>query len=401
MPPNRKVGGDRGEDTVGEETDSYSVSSPISAASTETIGVGVTPEQLERILEANYRSMAALIASLSTSSGPDPSPAKLVSIKVPNWTDQDTPSEYFRKYEQAQLHNGTARSAWGRLLPVYLTGRAQAALAQVDAAVLGDYEVVKETLLESLGDTPACADKRWWTLSRQSGEAAGAFYLRVRSTGMRRMHGLDSKQEICDKMILSRFLSLLPAECYTSVVAKRPRNGQEAARFVQEYEEDRTFSRRNQFKPNGGHSQQDSYYKREPSGGGAGGNQVGSSSSGSNASGNTGSSGSNSVRGASPPKTQGTGNSQAGGVKGGKQDKWRDRKPVTCYGCGEVGHIRPNCPNKVRRVRSPEHSCVMSVDGWLAGTRVTGLRVDTGADRTIVRKEFVPEVAYTGENSVA
>ena len=40
----------------------------------------------------------------------------------------------------------------------------------------------------------------------------------------------------------------------------------------------------------------------------------------------------------------------------------------------------------------------MSVDGWIAGVSVSGMRVDTGADRTIVRKEFIPDSAYTGQS---
>ena len=84
--------------------------------------------------------------------------------------------------------------------------------------MLDDYDTVKETLLESLGDTPSSADRRWWALNRQSGEDPGAFYLRVRSTRLRRLHGLKTREEICEKVILSRFLSLLPQDSYNSVV---------------------------------------------------------------------------------------------------------------------------------------------------------------------------------------
>ena len=74
-------------------------------------------------------------------------------------------------------------------------------------------------------------------------------------------------------------------------------------------------------------------------------------------------------------------------VKGDRQAK----KVITCYGCGEPGHIRPNCPNRIRRVRSSVSENQMEVDGWLAGKAVKGLRVDTGADRSVVSPEFVPE----------
>ena len=60
-------------------------------------------------------------------------------------------------------------------------------------SALNDYEAIKEAMLETLGDTPASADHCWWTLSRRSGEDIGAFYLRVHSTWMRRIHGLKSQ----------------------------------------------------------------------------------------------------------------------------------------------------------------------------------------------------------------
>ena len=39
----------------------------------------------------------------------------------------------------------------------------------------------------------------------------------------------------------------------------------------------------------------------------------------------------------------------------------------------------------------------MLVDGSLAGLVANGLRVDTGADRTVVRRDLVPMSSYTGK----
>ena len=102
-----------------------------------------------------------------------------------------------------------------------------------------------------------------------TGEEPGSFYLRVRAIGLRRLHGLASKEEITEKIILSRFLSLLPADCYSSVVTKQPQTGLEAARLVQEYEETRAFSRRRQpWKQESNHHSQQSFYRREQGGSG-------------------------------------------------------------------------------------------------------------------------------------
>ena len=200
-------------------------------------------------------------------------------------------------------------------------------------------------------------------------------------------------------MSLSKFLTLLSPECYGSVVAKRPKNGQEAARYAQEFEEDTSFARSLQPRPSGGHHNSQNYFSKRETGSnglgsaqGNGGGAVGGSGSSQSGGGNskTSSNGGGS-RSFSPNRKQ-----DSSSPKSSRQERQgqRERKPITCYGCGEVGHIRPNCPNKVRRVKSPESDSVMEVDGWLAGSAVQGLRVDTGADRTIVSADCVPESAY-------
>ena len=206
----------------------------------------ITSDHLDRILDAQHRNMADLIAALRTTSPSRPSHTGRTQIKPPKWSDEDTLYEYFHKFEKAMTHNSVDRRQWGHLLPVYLTGRAQSAYSQVQEETLDDFEAVKAIMLKSLEDTPASADQEWWTLSRRSGEAAGAYYLRVQATGTRRIHGLKTRKEIKKMMILSRFLSTLPPDCYNCVIAKQPKTGLEAARFVQEFEESRIFSRRNQ-----------------------------------------------------------------------------------------------------------------------------------------------------------
>ena len=136
-------------------------------------------------------------------------------------------------------------------------------------------------MLQSLGDTPDGADKRWCTMTRQRGETHRALYRRVHNTGFRRMHGLETKEECCQRMILSKFLTLLSSECYGSVVAKRPKNGREAAMFAQEFEEELSFARSLLPRSAGGHQHQKFYTRREssPNEGGAVGGSGGAASS--------------------------------------------------------------------------------------------------------------------------
>ena len=134
---------------------------------------------------------------------------------VPKWSEEDKPHEYFQKFEKAMKHNSVDKTKWGHVLPIYLTGRAQTAYSQVPEETIDDYEALKHTMLETLGDTPASADREWWTLSRWSGETAGEYRMRIQALGTRRMHGLETKEEIKEMMVLSRFMSTLPPDCYT------------------------------------------------------------------------------------------------------------------------------------------------------------------------------------------
>ena len=386
MPPKKKVAEKSEEhlevETVDSELDIASPISSASSASTRSRG-SLSAEQLQLILEtqqrtmleASHRSMTSLLATLAPTGVSASSAPRVPQVKVPKWSDDEIPFEYFVKLEKALKHNGVDSSSWGQLLPIYLSGRAQAALAQVDLESLTDYESIKTVLLDSLGDTPASADRKWWSLSRLPGEEPGQFYLRVRSIGLRKMHGLKTREDFVEHVVLTRFLSLLSPDCYSFVIARQPRTGLEAAKLLQEYEESRSFQRRRQPWKESYHN----HHKREPGVvnsvvppvGGNGSSESGSTSGG-----------------ASGP----VGN----GPRKGRVEK-QGRKPIVCHGCNEPGHIRPNCPNRVRVVKSPEPSNIMVVKGCLAGRKVRRLRIDTGADRTVVRADFIPSDAYTQE----
>ena len=410
--------------TEGAETEDHMVASPsaseesyASTISSAPTTVSLSSTMLESILAARDRShesslmsilssiTPALPSAFASASPPHPPPTPIkAQVKVPKWTDEDKPFEFFTKLETALTHNEVDKATWGRLLPVYLTGKAQAAFSQVDKSSLADYDYVKTVLLEALGDTTACADRRWWTLARQPGEEPAQFYLRVRSTGLRMLSDFVSRDAVIEQVILSRFLSLLPTDGYSSVVSKHSKNGLEAARFLQEFEETRAFSRRRQGWRQDHHSHSG---RREPSSSSGGGsnNSSGSSSQGGGNSGGGTSGSNNSGSGAGVTESTGSQNSSSGVSTGGSyrgRGNRQSKRPIICHNCGEPGHIRPQCPHMVRSVRSPDSDTqakcdVMFVSGWIAGCSSDKLKIDTGAERTLVRADFVPTAAYTGD----
>ena len=394
MGPKKKVVDARAEEESASEGDSIGAfGSPESPGSSAGTSSTVTTDHLHLILEANQRAMASLIASMHHLAAPVPVPLvpKVVKIPVPKWEADNVPSEFFATYEQAQTHNGVDKAVWGNLLPVYLIGKAKAAFFQLDPVILSDYQAVKNELLIALGDTPAEAGRKWWTTVRQSGEEIIAFCVRLRTMGMRMLDGAETRAEVVERVVLSRFLYLLPSDCYTQVAAQKPKTTAEASRMAQEFEGTRAFARRSQDRRSySSYNSSQPLYKREQGSGVV-------NSNGGNASNSQWSQGSS--RSASPPQgSQGGG--QAANYKSDRADNYqnRERRPITCYGCGELGHIKPNCPNKVRRVKPSSPRAKLLVDGTLAGNEVTGMRIDTGADWTVVDSEFVPQSAFTGKS---
>ena len=86
--------------------------------------VTVTSDHLEHILQANHSSIAALIAALPiAASRPEASDTRTMQIKLPKWSDDESPFDYYTKFEKAMNHNKVKECDWPQVLPVCLTGR--------------------------------------------------------------------------------------------------------------------------------------------------------------------------------------------------------------------------------------------------------------------------------------
>ena len=418
MPPkNTRKAKENGEET---ESDDHMVASPLASESSYASSISsaptvasFTPEMLQSILASRDSTLMSMFATLvpattvavTTPPAPPPPPPR-AQVKIPKWSDGEIPSAYFTKLEKALTLNGVPRSEWGQNIHVHLSGRAQDALAQVPLISIDDYDVIKDTILDALGDTPDSADRSWWSMVRKSGEDACAFYLRIRACGIMRMQGLISKEEILEKLVLSRFLSLLSQDCYTHATDRRPKDGLEAAKIVHEFEERRAYTRERSGWRQDHHRHNLHSSRREPNSSNSPNNSgTGSgSSSGGTGNANSGSStgSSNSSSGAGLKEVTGNNSSSGASASGGSRHSGRSdmggRKPVICHNCGEPGHIRPNCPNRVRSVRSPESVSLIEVSGWLAGVLVKDLQIDTGACRTVVSSKYIPWSAYLGKS---
>ena len=76
------------------------------------------------------------------------------------------------------------------------------------------------------------------------------------------------------------------------------------------------------------------------------------------------------------------------------------KRNIVCHGCGEQGHIRPNCPHKIKTVSSPTLDRCSSKSKAFVGDSInstfcSNILVDSGCELTYVAKSLVDPSSYT------
>ena len=243
-------------------------------------------------------------------------------------------------------------------------------------------------------------------MARQSGEKYNSLYLRVYTTKLRRLDSANDRQSIIDRLAMSRFMSLLPYDCFNHVFSRNPNTGREAADFVTEFAQTRSFAKRHnhtRFGPHhcgplgchhahGGVASQRLQLD-------TGKGQINDDTH------NHHYRGEHVPTGAESQGVQSSGDSKQKSGASGVHKSGVKSKSIVCHSCGEPGHIRPNCPNRVKRVSSPtlDHSLSRKdsfVKGAINDTPCDKMFIDSGCEVTCVAKHLVPTSAYTGKTTL-
>ena len=348
----------------------------------------------------NHSAMRALIDALPSAL---PSAPRKSRVDVPKWTESETPSDFLSKYEIAQVHNGVDKVEWGLLLQVYLSGSAQAAYNLLDPLLYRDYDSLKVQLLTDLRDTPEQADRRWWALSKKTGESFNNFLVRMRTTANRRFENCLSKEDMLEKVLLSRFLYSLSGEQYEAVSLREPKTASQAAGLLDDLVSRAEFAKAHL------RGQERSGYVRKDHGQKYHGQFRPSGQAVVEAKPQDPAGGKPVVSAPQQNNNSSSGSGQGNGRQGGRP------RQIVCYGCKEPGHIKRNCPYRVRRLspRTLDSGCSESeeeaepvvvkpfvVNGCIDGHVVKGMRYDTGCDCTVVAKHLIAPVAYIGKKIV-
>ena len=87
------------------------------------------------------------------------------------------------------------------------------------------------------------------------------------------------------------------------------------------------------------------------------------------------------------------------GTKPWRRPKFDPNLGPRCFSCNEYGHFANACPMKVQQINFSEDEPLAAViRGKIAGNDVHHILVDTGASKTVIKKQWVPDAAMTGKH---
>lgn len=264
---------------------------------------------------------------------------------------------FLTTFERTMVLRRIDEEDWpSRLIPL-LTGRARAAYHEVEADVA--YPRLREALLEKFEITSIASRVRLRQMKFQMKDDIGAHLTRMEVLARRWLLPLDDptetdqerigriERQVIREVVMEHIRHEMPPELQRCMDARNPNTVDEVRQYVREYQLQHPArdesQRRVQHPPRSGARQGAERTTTTPA------------------------------------------------KRGEKQD-------VRCYRCQQRGHCKWECPNpeKTLRISEERHQDLLD-KGEVNGRPVERIQIDTGASRTVVNSDVVPEVEMTGE----
>jgi hypothetical protein len=278
--------------------------------------------------------------------------AKFKDIKVKPLDDKDDIDVYLSAFERLAEANKWPETDWATRLAAALTGKAREAFTRMPIGDSGDYDKLKEAILQAYNLTPEAYCLKFKSVQKMKSETHRQYAVRVRTLLERWTSGeqVASFESLQDLLIREQMLESYYPNLQMYLKDKNPKTVQELAKFAEHYDQVH---------------QRDRY---------------------SNLSGAY--SGDNNQKKLSTTDRKDT--SYPHKKKNNDSKKSRPR----CWKCGNIGHVQNEC----KQVLSA--SCDKprrNIPGTVNGHSVLML-CDSGADGTLVHSRFVAPTDYLDAN---
>lgn len=292
--------------------------------------------------------------------------------------DEDI-EHYLTTFERLATASQWPSDAWALSLMPLLRGKARAAFVAMNSDDTRDYVKVKKAILRKFEIRPETYRQRFRSKTIQEGETARELRDRLKDLLEKWLEPeTKTKDQVCDQIILEQFLGMLNHDLQVWVKEHTPRSSAEAADLVETFVAARPSKRGYQLGPfDGGkrpsYSTQQEPLKTPTSKSVGGGGRV--------------------FRPAYSP------NSSSLTEQPVSAPPASTSKVPICHGCGQSGHIKPNCPlktvnNRLCYLPGPNNHPVtthadVTVSVRLGGKTVQAL-VDSGSSQSFVLKSCLP-----------
>lgn len=311
-----------------------------------------------------------------------------IAASMAHWLDSDQPASYLTKFEETMTRAKIPQEEWiDRLIPL-LTGKAmQTYTAHVAPEAKSSYTSLKEAMMNAMGRSKEACVRAFWSYKRKPMEQYTDTIRELQWMAERMLESCTTAKEAVAAITTGKFLSMFNLEDADFVRCRKPTATLDYANLMEErmankHQSDRQtrhWNGRNERQP---HLQEERSWRREKtlphqderhwrqS-------QPHPSTRRENVS--------------KPPSTPLTHRETE------PERNNADGRPVVCYGCGQRGHKRPQCPTQIRRVTSPKPKKALYVEGTIGSSHCPRLLIDSGAAQTVVHSRHIQFEDLTGE----
>ena len=156
-------------------------------------------------------------------------------VKVPRLAEQDDIVSYLIMFERLMAAYEVKHERWAYKLASSLSGKAQKAYASLSVVEAGDYDILKEAILNRYDITDKSYRQRFRNGKRAKDESNRELVVRLNDLVTKWLESKKSREEVLDQIVLEQFLKTLPDDVRVFVRERSPGTSEEAAKLADSY----------------------------------------------------------------------------------------------------------------------------------------------------------------------